>query len=101
MKRLTINDVSAYLRDTTEPTALLDVRTPEEFRQGHLPGAVNLPLSSLSKASSLYDKNDHLILYCHSGARSRLGAFQLKLRGFKKVTNAGGIQDYRGEQAKD
>lgn len=100
MKRMTINDVPSFLQENAE-TVVLDVRTPGEYKDGHLAGAVNLPLGSLSEAKDRYSKKDPLLLYCYSGSRSRLGALLLKLRGFKNVQNVGGISDYTGELDKE
>ena len=56
---------------TTLGALLLDVRTPEEFREGRIPGSRNLPLQNLDKSHTIIE-NEHVpvYLYCHSGARS-------------------------------
>ena len=51
---------------------LLDVRTPEEYRGGHIPGSKNLPLQQIEKIESIAEKKETpLFVYCQSGARSR------------------------------
>ena len=55
----------------TPGAVLLDVRTPEEYREGHIPGSKNVPLQSLDKVTGLVNNQDTpVFVYCHSGARS-------------------------------
>lgn len=72
---------------------LLDVREPDEYASGHIPGSLNYPLSTLQ--SSLPEKGHPLFVYCHSGARSARAASWLKARGYD-VENIGGITEYHG-----
>ena len=72
---------------------ILDVRTPEEFSEGHVPNAVNIPLDSLS--SAVFDKAKKYYVYCRSGARSGVAFEYLKKQGYEAV-NAGGIISYGG-----
>lgn len=72
---------------------LIDVRTPQEYRQGHVEKSVNIPLQDLaSRISSKYpDKNAHIIVMCHSGARSKEAYFTLTNLGYTQVSDLGGI----------
>jgi phage shock protein E len=73
---------------------LVDVRTPDEFKDGSYNGAVNIPLVSLlARQEELGTKDRPIILFCASGARSGLGARLLKQAGFSDVVNAGGLED--------
>jgi phage shock protein E len=73
---------------------LVDVRTPDEFKDGSYNGAVNIPLASLlARQEELGTKDRPIILFCASGARSGLGARLLKQAGFSDVVNAGGLED--------
>jgi len=77
---------------------LLDVRTPEEYRQGHIPGSKNLPLHALEGAGALIEDQDSPVyVYCQSGARSRQAAAILGRMGYQQVTNLGGISAWRGK----
>lgn len=77
---------------------LLDVRTPDEYRQGHIPGSKNLPLQSLDNVAAIVkDKESPLFLYCYSGARSRQAAGMLRRMGYAKANNIGGIAAYSGK----
>lgn len=78
----------------TVPGALLvDVREADEFRAGHIPGAVNAPLSRIADAA--FPKDKPLFLYCLRGSRSRQAAAILKRSGYQ-VRSIGGISAYRG-----
>ena len=82
----------------TEGAILLDVRTPQEYGEGHIPGSKNLPLQQLDKIRSVTDnKNIPIFVYCHSGARSRQAAAMLQHLGYANVNNIGGIAAYQGK----
>lgn len=70
---------------------VIDVRSPDEFNAGHLPGAINLPLGELSRdiAGRVPDKDQVLLLHCLSGARSGIARQQLKRMGYRNVFNLG------------
>lgn len=81
---------------------LIDVRTPEEYREGHIPGAVNIEEEAFKRTnrpwveSVLSDKDAHIYLYCYSGARSGISAGFLRQMGYFRAENAGGFKDYTG-----
>lgn len=76
---------------------LLDVRTREEYAQGHIPGSCHLDVQQIQQAPILWpDKSVPLFVYCRSGARSGQAVFQLKKMGYGNAVNIGGILDYRG-----
>jgi phage shock protein E len=74
-----------------EGALIVDVRTPEEFGAGHLPGAVNIPLGELRSEvpRRVPDKDKVLLLHCRSGARSGIGKQQLQGMGYANVHNLG------------
>lgn len=77
---------------------LLDVRTPAEYRQGHIPGSRNIPLQTIDKVTQLEENKDvTLFVYCHSGARSRQAVAALRRMGYTNVQNIGGIAAYGGK----
>lgn len=95
--RADINEGVAIFRKTNG-AVLLDVRTAEEYAQGHIPSSVNLPLSGLSRAESVVsDRDTPIFVHCLSGARSAQATSVLKAMGYANVTNIGGINAYRGE----
>ena len=79
----------------TPGAVLLDVREADEFAAGHIPGAVNLPLSRIGQAR--FDKSTPLFVYCLRGTRSRRAVGELRRMGYINVKSIGGIASYRGE----
>ena len=83
---------------TTDSAVLLDVRTPDEYRQGHIPGSKNVPLQSISKVAGMIDNNSTpIFVHCLSGARSSQATDILKQMGYTNVKNIGGISAYAGK----
>ena len=80
-----------------ENAVLLDVRTPDEHKEGYLAGAVLIPLAELDSklANSIPDKNTPVFIYCRSGRRSGIAVEKLKARGYSDVCNLGGLDDAR------
>jgi len=77
---------------------LLDVRTPQEYRDGFIPGSKNVPLQAIDKVADLVENKDTVLyVYCHSGARSRQAVSYLQHMGYSNVHNIGGIAAYRGK----
>ena len=82
----------------TSGAVLLDVRTPEEYRSGHIPGSRNISLQAIDRVASVAENKDTaLYVYCQSGARSRQAAGMLKQLGYTNVNNIGGIAAYAGK----
>jgi len=75
---------------------LLDVRTPEEFAAGHIPGAVNIPYDQVAAHLGEIPKGDEVVLYCHSGRRAGLATEVLAANGYKKLAHLQG--DMQGWQ---
>ena len=73
----------------------IDVRTPEEFKEGHLKDAINIPVDQIGAriGSVSPDKSAPVNLYCRSGRRSEAALQELKKMGYTNVTNHGGYQD--------
>ena len=96
-------DVNQGVNDykNTTGAVLLDVRTPQEYSEGHIPGSKNVPLQTLDKVRSVVENKDtELFVYCYSGARSRQAAAALGQMGYTNVNNIGGISSYRGKVEK-
>ena len=72
---------------------LVDVRTPHEFAQGALPGAINIPLQNLLAQVHQLDHEQPVILYCRSGMRSQQAAQALSLFGRSDVHDLGAIHN--------
>ena len=70
----------------------MDVRTSEEYKDGHIPGSKNVPLQAIDKVASIAENKDTaLFVYCYSGARSRQATGLLQRMGYTNVNNLGGI----------
>ena len=73
---------------------VLDVRTPAEFADQHVPGATNIPVQELSERLAELGATDRpLIVYCRSGARSASAAALLRAYGFNAVHDVGGLHN--------
>ena len=82
----------------TNGAVLIDVRTPEEYREGHIPESMNIPLQSINKVTRIIDdKSTPIFVHCLSGARSRQATNILKQLGYTNVKNIGGISSYKGK----
>lgn len=79
---------------------VLDVRTPGEFKEGHIPGSVQLDVQNpeeFNKGIATLDKKKTYLLYCRSGKRSLQAKLQMKAAGFKKLFDLeGGFSQWQG-----
>ena len=76
---------------------LLDVRTPQEYREGHIPCSRNVPLQRIEGVRAVAGHKDiPLFVYCYSGARSSEAAYVLREMGYTCVKNIGGVYGYEG-----
>jgi len=98
---LTPEEAKARL-DAGGEVILLDVRTQEEYDQGHIPGAVCLPNEDiLPELPMPFDKDAEILVYCHSGRRSAEAAKKLLGMGCANVSDFGGIRDWPYETTTD
>ena len=78
--------------------SIVDVRTPPEFEAGHIASAINVPVDQLQMVAPAWDKNQPIVVYCATGARSAEAATYLAGAGFKKVYDlTGGLATWTGE----
>ena len=78
---------------------ILDVRRPDEYAKGHIPGAINVPNEEIGTAeiAKLPNKSQLILVYCRSGRRSKEASEKLVKLGYTNIVEFGGIQDYEGE----
>lgn len=89
---------ATLLMNRSAKSAVLDVRDPHEFAGGHLPDAINIPLSQLSERMTELEswKEFPLLVYCASGGRSARACAHLNKHGFEKLHNlAGGVSAWQ------
>jgi len=89
--------LAARLAGPEDRPVLVDVRTTSEYRAGHLPGAVNLPVQTLPfnlASVPVADRDEPVVVYCAHGPRAGLAGFFLRLGGFSQVRHLQG--DFNG-----
>lgn len=80
---------------------LIDVREPEEYKAGHVPGARNIPMETLTENPEKYiNKSNQCYIICQSGKRSEGVCHRLADMGFSVVNVKGGTSSYAGELEK-
>ena len=82
---------------------VVDVRRDDEYKAGHIPGAVLLTMEKITAetaAKVLPDKSQMILIYCRSGRRSKIAAQNLSELGYTNIVEFGGILDYKGEVEK-
>jgi len=83
---------------STPGAVLVDVRSVQEHRAGHIPGSINIPLQSIEKIhAAVKSKDTPLFVYCHSGARSSRAVSSLQHMGYHNLKNIGGFSAYSGK----
>ena len=80
----------------TRGAQLVDVRSPAEHAAGALPGAANLPVEAIYQWVNSLERDQPVLLYCRSGARSGAAANFLRNLGFGEVYNLGAYHAWRG-----
>ena len=78
---------------------ILDVRTPEEFRERHIPNAINIANETIGteEIQELPDKNQLILVYCRSGNRSKQASGKLAELGYINIVEIGGMNDWTGD----
>ena len=95
MKSKAVNDLAAEVKAKT--LNLIDVREADEFASGHLPGAINLPLSDFLERYGELDKEKSYHIICQSGARSAQACAFLEEEGYDVINVAGGTSAWLGD----
>ena len=92
-------DEAITMMETESNYIILDVRTPEEFAEKHIPHAFNIPNEAIGTAEipELPDKGQLILVYCRSGNRSKQASEKLVRLGYTNIVEFGGINDWPGE----
>lgn len=94
-EQISINDV---LRFTKEMKGILiDLRSKEEYCQGHIKGAISLPFEQIEQDGLPYGTNQTIVLYCEYGIRSMRMSKKLFEEGYLVVNTIGGLNQYSGQ----
>ena len=97
-RQISVNE-AVYMMDQESDYIILDVRRPDEFAAGHIPGAINVANESIGTADipQLPDKDQLIMVYCRSGRRSKEASEKLVKLGYTNIVEFGGILDWTGE----
>ncbi len=108
-KNAKIEEITSTLDNVNEinfkniKNILLDVRTPEEFAEGHVPGALNIDVKNhnFTEEISKLDPKKNYYIYCRSGVRAKLASEKMQEKGYKKAVNfKDGMSTYKGTVTK-
>lgn len=99
-KNITAQEAKIMMEE--QKVMVVDVREPDEYAEGHVPGAILIPLGTIGngRPENLPDINVPILTYCRSGARSAKAASRLAALGYKHVYNFGGILNWPYETEK-
>lgn len=97
-RQISMDEAVKMMRDEKN-YIILDVRRPDEFAEGHIPGAINVPNEEIGTAeiAELPNKSQLILVYCRSGRRSKEAAEKLAKLGYTNIVEFGGILDWTGE----
>ena len=92
-------DEAIAMMEAENDYIILDVRTPEEFSEKHIPGAINIANETIGSEEipELPDKDQLILVYCRSGNRSKQASEKLVALGYTNIIEFGGINDWPGE----
>lgn len=98
IKYVSMNEIQKIM-DKEINYIILDVRTIEEYNEGHIPNAICIPNEAIDKNvyEKLSDKNQLLLIYCRSGNRSKQATKKLSELGYTNLIEFGGIIDWTGD----
>ena len=84
------------MQGTANNATIVDVRTPEEFTEGHFPNAINIPLDQVAQRINEFKEMPKLIIaYCRRGNRSGIAVSILKQNDIADAVNGGGLHDLK------
>ena len=97
-RQISMTDAVTMMEEETG-YILLDVRTPEDFSEKHIPGAINVPNETIGteEIPELPVKDQLILVYCRSGNRSKQASEKLAALGYTNIVEFGGINDWPGE----
>ena len=96
-------DEAIAIMESESDYIILDVRTPEEFADKHIPDAINVPNETIGTEDipELPNKEQLILVYCRSGNRSKQASEKLAALGYTNIVEFGGINDWPGKTVSD
>ena len=93
-----MNDIVKIMEENKD-YVIVDVRTPDEYAEGHIPNAINIQNETINETvyNKLKDKNQLILIYCRSGSRSRQAAYKMQKLGYTNIVEFGGIINWKGK----
>jgi rhodanese-related sulfurtransferase len=82
--KISVPDLAALIKSGAKDFVIVDVRDEPEYAEGHIPGAVNIPVATFASKSSMLDKKKTIIVYCNGGERSNKAYRKLMKLDYKK-----------------
>ena len=89
LKNIFSNNNDDLRKIVKEGAFLVDVRTPDEYKSGHVKGSVNIPLDQIKNQIAKFKGKNNIIVFCRSGMRSGQAKSILEQNGFTNVINGG------------
>ena len=83
IRHVSMDDIVKIMNENKD-YVIVDVRTPDEYKEGHIPNAINIP-------------NQLILIYCRSGSRSRQAAYKMQKLGYTNIVEFGGIINWKGK----
>lgn len=98
IRHVSMDDIVKIMEDNKD-YVIVDVRTPDEYKEGHIPNAINIPNETINETvyNKLKDKNQLILIYCRSGSRSRQAAYKMQKLGYTNLVDFGGIINWKGK----
>ena len=97
-RQISMDEAVKMMKDEKD-YIILDARRPDEFAEGHIPGAINVPNEEIGTTdiAELPKKSQLILVYCRSGRRSKEASEKLVKLGYTNIVEFGGILDWKGE----
>lgn len=98
VKHVSMQEITKIIAENSN-YIILDVRTIEEYKEGHIPNAICIPNETIGEDTKnlLKDKGQLILIYCRSGNRSKQATEKLQKLGYTNLIEFGGIIDWKGE----
>lgn len=98
IRHVSMDDIEKIMNENKN-YVIVDVRTPDEYKEGHIPNAINIPNETINETiyNKLKDKDQLILIYCRSGSRSRQAAYKMQKLGYTNLVDFGGIINWKGK----